>query len=347
MDFLQQFLAQLGMAGTQQPDQGAEQLAMAIRNNGAPSTGIYDQNYASYLRSGAASGGPFSALDAQALFNNAENERRGLAESAELQRKQALAMGRYDVMKALGPAFINNIPNAERFGYSLNDGGEFLSQDPVVGIVGRATQQDTDETAILKDKAGVVETMTKAGVPPGMEWIKNLFPGVTQTSDQFDENGQPVFPDVGTPTPNRYSPSDIAANERQRMASDATVRAAQIRGAESSNAPTITVNTIPGGNGRTVQDYSVKGEDPVAIAAAMEAANAAFGRGNGQSGPSPQGVQLPPPQASQVIDKLRRMKMLQPGASTLNTQIHDAGNTYIVTDTISGQQIPFPKAGVQ
>lgn len=345
MDFLERFLAQLGMNTGGTDGAAGEQAAMALRSNGAPATGIYDQNYAAYLGR-QANDELFGALSAQGLFDNAKREREGIAASAEAGRKNALALADRDLMKSLLPAWLNNIDKTEKYGVRPN-AGNAVSIDPMQNVVGRATAQDADETGILKDKAGVVETLTKSGIAPEMEWVKNLFPGVTQTSDEFDENGQPVFPDVGTPTRNRYSPTDQAGIERQQMASDATVQAARIRGAGKSSAPQITVNTIPGGDGRTIQDFSVRGNDPATIAAAMDQANAAFGRGNGQMGPAPQGSQLAPPQAAQVIDRLRRMKILQPGASTLNTQVYDSGEAMIVVDVTSGQQIPILKGALQ
>jgi hypothetical protein len=80
----------------------------------------------------------------------------------------------------------------------------------------------------------------------------------------------------------------------------------------------------------------------------MQQAQSQFGRGQGLPNQAPpEAAPVSPPQAAPIIDHLRRRKLLPPTSSTINTQIFDAGDMFVVVDATTGQQTPIRKEALQ
>jgi hypothetical protein len=343
MDFLQQFLSQLGLPMANN-EQAGEEAAMAIRKNGAPSTGIYDQNYASHLRNRADSGGLFSALDAQALFNSADRERANLAEAAKLQREQELAVSRDRVAGSVLPAWLNNLPEAERFGVNMQGMDSYAQMDPVTRMVGRATMQDKDEADIFKTKTEGIDKLVQSGYPVQRDWLQDALRGVTETG-RMQADGTVAFPDiVGDTARNNYSPDNLADLEKSQISANATVAAANARGARDSDDPVkLKVSTIPGTDGRVTNNTTFEGTDAGAIAAAIKQAEEAGLTRGGAPAEAPQARPMPPAQSSRFIDTFRKNGLLPKNATVMDHRVYDTPTQVVVTDLNGNTVLMLPK----
>lgn len=304
-----------------QEDSAAAEAAQqaTLRNNGAPAVGPYGQGYAQVLTSRAAQG-PFSALDAAALFNHSNAEARAMAEAAAAQRELQLRISDDNNRNRRLIAAYPQLESIFRTGVKV-DG---LETDPVVNTAWRTQDYAGRNADIRNTTAETIGRLTDAGLPPEQETAETWLRDVNQAPDSYEvtDSGEmvPKWARTLFSTPNRYSPDNMASVETANINADATKTAAAIRAAnKEDNQPQVTVHVSPSG---LLTGTDIKGA-PSQVSPwltqpgqAMNNPSATFQQ------PTPvQPIQMQGPRAAQALSMAVRANKLPPDRNNSNTRV--------------------------